>query len=76
MKDAKMVFGDAVRRRRLELGLSQEQLADKSGLHRTYIGDIERGHRNISLKSITLLIDALELSPGRFFSEYYDKGTP
>ncbi len=54
-------FGAAVRRRRLELGLSQEELADLSGLHRTYISDVERATRNITLKSAARIASSLEL---------------
>jgi transcriptional regulator with XRE-family HTH domain len=48
--------------RREELGLSQEELASKADLHRTYISDIERGARNPSLKTLCRLAEALELS--------------
>jgi transcriptional regulator with XRE-family HTH domain len=53
-------FGAVVRARRLDKGLSQEELAHAAGLHRTYIGSIERGERNISLGGAWRLADALE----------------
>ena len=48
-------------RRRKALGISQEELADLAGLHRTYVGSIERGERNVSIDNIERLADALEL---------------
>ncbi len=55
----RQAFGRAVRRRREALGISQEELADRAGLHRTYIGDVERGERNIALVNIVKLAKAL-----------------
>lgn len=52
-----------VRSRRLRLGLSQEQLADLSGFHRTYIGSVERGERNITLSTLGALAAVLECKP-------------
>ena len=52
-----------VRSRRLRLGLSQEQLADLSGFHRTYIGSVERGERNITLSTLGALAVVLECKP-------------
>jgi len=52
-------FGAAVRRRRQVLGISQEELALRAGLHRTYVGDVERGTRNVSLRNIRRLAAAL-----------------
>ncbi len=52
-------FGKALRQERQEADLSQEELAARSGLHRTYVGSVERGERNISLKNIHLLAKTL-----------------
>jgi transcriptional regulator with XRE-family HTH domain len=54
-------FGYAVRSRRDELGLTQEELADRARIHRTYLSDVERGTRNVSLVNIELLAAALGL---------------
>ena len=55
-------FGNKVRVLRTAQGMSQEVLAQKSGLHRTYIGGIERGEHNISLINIEKIARALKLS--------------
>lgn len=54
-------FGDKVREERLKRGLSQEELAGKAGVHRTYIGMIERGEKNITLTNIKKVANALNL---------------
>jgi len=54
-------FGKRVRKFRKEKGLSQEQLAFKAGLHRTYIGMIERAEKNITLVNIEKIANALEV---------------
>lgn len=55
-------FGQKVREERLKQGLSQEELAKKAGVHRTYIGMIERGEKNITLTNIEKIAKALEFS--------------
>lgn len=56
-------FGLHIKRKRQELGLSQEELAFRAELHRTYIGSVERGERNISLLNIVQLAKALRCKP-------------
>jgi len=60
--DIRIRFGKAVRYRRNELEISQEELAERANLHRTYISDLERGRRNVSLENIEKLAKALNLS--------------
>jgi len=55
-------FGAALRRLRLRAGISQEVLAERAGLHRTYVGGIERGERNVSLVNLERLARALDLN--------------
>lgn len=61
-RDIRKRFGIAVRTSRENLQISQEDFADLAGLHRTYISDLERGKRNISLRNIERLAMALNLS--------------
>ncbi len=62
LQDIRVRFGIAVRERRNELDISQENFAEQAGLHRTYISDLERGKRNVSLENIEKLAKALNLS--------------
>ena len=55
-------FGKKVRERRFELGLSQEELGARAGVHRTYVGMIERAEKNITLTNIERIAKALGLS--------------
>lgn len=57
-------FGRRVRERRHALGLSQEALAERSRLHWSYIGRVERGQVNLSLHNIVSLAETLEMDPG------------
>jgi CheY-like chemotaxis protein/DNA-binding XRE family transcriptional regulator len=66
--NVKKQFGAAVRLRRDQLGISQEELAGRAGLHRTYISDVERGARNVSLESMNRLAAALEVPLSVLFS--------
>jgi transcriptional regulator with XRE-family HTH domain len=67
-KSRRESFGARVREIRKQHGISQEELAHRAGLDRTYVGSVERGERNISLDNIWLLADALGVAPGRLFS--------
>jgi CheY-like chemotaxis protein len=71
-------FGDTVKSRRNLVGISQEELAERADLHRTYVSDVERGARNVSLKNITRIAQALgvstaELFPPELFGEKANK---
>ena len=68
--DVRAFLGRAVREARVHRGWSQEQLADESGLHRTYIGGIERGERNISVDNICRIAAALEVPPSSLLPDY------
>jgi len=63
MTDPKKALGQRVREYRLGAGLSQEALAELCGLHRTYVGAVERGERNVSLMNIVALARALGVAP-------------
>lgn len=65
MEDPRSMFGKAVRRYRLRLEFSQEELADRAGLDRSYIGQVERGETNISLLNLVRIADALQVGPER-----------
>lgn len=66
-------FGERVRFFRKQKGLSQEQLAFKANLHRTYIGMIERAEKNITLINIEKIAIALNVSITELFSNKYGK---
>ena len=62
LKKIRESFGKRVRTLRKEHGFSQEEFAHECSLHRTYMGDIERGERNISIDNIYKIASALELT--------------
>ena len=62
-------FGEKVREERLKQGLSQEELASRAGVHRTYIGMIERAEKNITLENISKVAKALGLSISQLTKE-------
>ena len=65
--DIRERFGFAVKDRREALGLTQEEFAERAGIHRTYLSDIERGTRNVSLINIERLSSALSLRLSELF---------
>jgi transcriptional regulator with XRE-family HTH domain len=60
-----VALGRTIRHLRLAQGLSQEDLAERCKMHRTYIGGIERGERNVSFGNLLKLADGLEVNPAR-----------
>ena len=70
--DLKTLLGTAIKTQRAALGISQEELAHRAGLHRTYVSDLERGARNPSLDSIEKLAQALQLSVSSLFQKASD----
>lgn len=63
LSPATKVFGERVRTRREALGLSQEALAQQSGVHWTFLGQVERGRRNLSLHNLLKLAAGLGVDP-------------
>ena len=61
--DPKKLVGMRIRELRSARGISQEALADEAGVHRTYMGSVERGERNISLENIVKIARALMVAP-------------
>jgi CheY-like chemotaxis protein len=67
--DLKILLGVAIKKQRTSLSISQEELAHRAGLHRTYVSDLERGVRNPSMDSIEKLARALRLSVSTLFEQ-------
>jgi transcriptional regulator with XRE-family HTH domain len=68
--DILKVFADNLKMYRRRLGLSQEDFAERAGLHRTYISAIEREKRSISLDNIQKIADALEIKTYKLFIDF------
>ena len=60
----------AIRQLRLATGLSQEAFAARCGVHRTYLGGIERGERNVSFANLLRIADALDVRPAELIDKY------
>ena len=67
-EDVRRLFGARVRSFRLRLAFSQEELADRARLDRTYISSLERGHRNVGLENICRLAGALNVDPAELLA--------
>ena len=67
MSDLSIEIGKRIRHYRMQLRLSQEELAEKCGLHPTYIGQVERGEKNATIESISKITAGLSISLGTFF---------
>jgi transcriptional regulator with XRE-family HTH domain len=63
-------FGTRVRVERERLGVSQEELADRAGMHRTYLGGVERGERNLGLLNVLRLARSLGVAPATLFRDF------
>jgi transcriptional regulator with XRE-family HTH domain len=65
-----LLLGRGIRRCRERAGLSQEELAGRAGLHRNYVGLLERGERNATVKTLVALAQTMSVSPQDFWSEF------
>ena len=65
---ARLIFAQNIRRAREELGMSQEDMAEACGLHRTYVGSVERGERNISIDNM----EAMAIGVGKKITQLLD----
>jgi transcriptional regulator with XRE-family HTH domain len=68
MKALQTQLGDRIRRLRLKAGYTQESFADKCGLHRNFMGAVERGEQNLTLKSLQVIADGLRTTMAKLLS--------
>jgi transcriptional regulator with XRE-family HTH domain len=68
--DIKILFGKTIKEYRTKQGISQEKLAELCDLHRTYISDVERGARNVSLVNIEKICKALDVEISSVFKKF------
>lgn len=68
-------FGKRVRAERERLGVSQEELAERADMHRTYLGGVERGERNVGILNVLRIATALGISPSFLFKDFERKRT-
>lgn len=73
MSDIQHTFAANLRRYRQQANLTQEELAEKSGVHRTYVGGIEQERINVSINNVERLARALKISPALLFVEYKEE---
>ena len=69
LNETTRVFGERVRARRIELGLSQEAAAVRCGIHWTQLGKVERGQRSLRLETIVKIAGGLDVDPGKLVSK-------
>jgi transcriptional regulator with XRE-family HTH domain len=70
MRTPEQVFGTTIRELRLERGWTQEQLAERAYLHRTYVAAIEAGKRNVAIVNVVYLARAIGVAPGELFRNF------
>lgn len=73
MKDLAKMIGQRIRNYRMQLGLSQEKLAELAGCHPTYIGQLERGEKNATLESIDKVASSLKIPLSKLFENLGDE---
>lgn len=69
MSEIAKLFGQRIRKYRIQIGLSQEKVAELSGCHPTYIGQVERGEKNATLESIAKISSALDVPLSKLFEK-------